>query len=339
MKIALLTNGYGRVFRGAERFTKDFYDHLKDDIEIDIFGAETTDHSIGMNQKSRNEYKIPWRNGRAYLEAYQFGKKVYKTIDNDYDLIFNNSGFPCSYWCNKIRKRDGTPFITRARGGREEHISRIFKPNKMIFLTTQQRNSICKNGVVVPNAIDIDDFARVKKSGKFVGFERPIYFSAGAFIDVKRFHLVVEAFSKVKRGTLAIAGSGTLEDDLRYLCDKLIPNRYMFLGEITDRDTMVSLYKSSDVFVHASEREAFGNVYLEAMASGLPVVTQYDDRRIDIVSDAGFLVNCSDIDDFADAMVSASKYNWNNSPIQQAMNYDWNVVKDQYIELFNSIIV
>jgi len=86
----------------------------------------------GTNTKSRDKFRIPWRNGKASLESYYKKKKWYNTLykDRNYDIIFNNSGFPCSYWCNKFRKLTSTPFVTRARGGgKEERLSRMFKPH------------------------------------------------------------------------------------------------------------------------------------------------------------------------------------------------------------------
>ena len=114
LKIALLCNGYGKVMRGAEQFTYQFYNHLKDDLEIDIYGIGETDHSIQIKSKFRNSFKIPWRNGRAYLESFYFGKAWYKKMIEskvNYDSIFNNAGLGGSFWCKKYRKKTKTPFI------------------------------------------------------------------------------------------------------------------------------------------------------------------------------------------------------------------------------------
>ena len=45
----------------------------------------------------------------------------------------------------------------------------------------------------------------------------------------------------------------------------------IFMGSLTGQDLAVA-YASADVFVFASQVETFGNVVLEAMASGLPIV-------------------------------------------------------------------
>ena len=93
MKVVVLTNGLNIVDRGAERFATEFKNHLDKYFDIDLLGAKDT------KTKTRNQYKIPWRNGRAYREAFAFGKKLFRSnLLDKYDIIFNNSGFPVSYW-------------------------------------------------------------------------------------------------------------------------------------------------------------------------------------------------------------------------------------------------
>jgi glycosyltransferase involved in cell wall biosynthesis len=64
----------------------------------------------------------------------------------------------------------------------------------------------------------------------------------------------------------AIAGDGPLRASLRRRC----PNT-RFLGEL-DRGALARAYASADVFLYPSTTETFGNVTLEAMASGLPTI-------------------------------------------------------------------
>jgi len=77
----------------------------------------------------------------------------------------------------------------------------------------------------------------------------------------------------------------------------------VFTGQLTGTDLARAL-ASSDVLLNPSITEAFGNVTLEAMASGLPVVAAIATGTTNIVRDGetGTLVDVSDVDAFADAL-------------------------------------
>lgn len=77
----------------------------------------------------------------------------------------------------------------------------------------------------------------------------------------------------------------------------------VFLGQQTGADLARAL-ASADVFLNPSITEAFGNVTLEAMASGLPVVAAEATGATTLVrnGETGFLVESGDIDAFADAL-------------------------------------
>jgi phosphatidylinositol alpha 1,6-mannosyltransferase len=65
----------------------------------------------------------------------------------------------------------------------------------------------------------------------------------------------------------AIAGDGPYEAE----CRRLAPPGTIFMGRLSGRE-LSEFYASADVFIFPSATDTFGNVILEAMASGLPVV-------------------------------------------------------------------
>ena len=77
----------------------------------------------------------------------------------------------------------------------------------------------------------------------------------------------------------------------------------IFLGEQTGTDLARAL-ASADILLNPSITEAFGNVTLEAMACGLPVVAANATGATNLVrhGHTGMLVEPSDIDGFADAL-------------------------------------
>lgn len=81
------------------------------------------------------------------------------------------------------------------------------------------------------------------------------------------FKIVKKIFSNIK---LIIAGSGPSESFYKSLN---IPD-IIFTGEL-DQEKLSILYASSDIFTFPSTSETYGNVVLEAMSSGLPVVAPF----------------------------------------------------------------
>lgn len=344
-KVALLCNGYGVINRGAEIYTKKMYDVLKDTFDIDVYGIGETDHSFGLNTKTRDEIKLPWRNGRAYLESHYFCKRWYKTMMADlkknYDIILNNSGFPGSFWCNKYRKKSETPFIAFERGGgREEKLNLYFKPDCMSFLTKASRDIYSKRNVrstVLPVGIDIDKYKKSKPKSKLLeGLEFPIFLSTSAIVEFKRIDLIIKAIAGLDKGTFIQTSSGNMKDEIIRLGNNLLAERFKYVG-VVPREDLLKLYKHSNVFINASRHEAFGNVYTEAMASGLPVVTQKDERRKEVVGNAGILIDCKDIRKFSEALLKAAETKWNDKPIKQAENFSWKKLKPKYIKVIKEV--
>jgi phosphatidylinositol alpha-1,6-mannosyltransferase len=107
-----------------------------------------------------------------------------------------------------------------------------------------------------------------------------------------------------------IAGTGGKEPELRQLCTELgLDEIVRFLGYVPEEE-LPGLYRQCDLFVLANRRlssddmEGFGIVFLEAAASGLPVVGGITGGVPDAVNDGvnGLLVDTENIDALAEAL-------------------------------------
>lgn len=115
----------------------------------------------------------------------------------------------------------------------------------------------------------------------------PILLYVGRLAPEKRIDLIRPVLDDVPGSRLAIVGDGPIRSELERLFAGT-PTR--FLGYLSGA-SLARAYASSDIFTFPSENETFGNVVLEAMASGLPVVAARRGGPVEHVTDGvnGFL--------------------------------------------------
>jgi len=103
-----------------------------------------------------------------------------------------------------------------------------------------------------------------------------------------------------RRLALAIVGDGPYLKELRALLPQAV-----FTGYLTGIELAVA-YASSDVFVFPSTTDTFGNVILEALASGLPCVVSNEGGPKDLIVDGvtGSVTPALDVDAFARAVAA-----------------------------------
>ena len=94
---------------------------------------------------------------------------------------------------------------------------------------------------------------------------KPFYLAVGRLTSYKKFDLIVDAFNQ-NGLTLKIAGTGGMEKDLKAKAGKNIE----FLGYVPDTE-LRDLYGTARALIFP-QKEDFGIIPLEAMASGCPVI-------------------------------------------------------------------
>lgn len=131
-----------------------------------------------------------------------------------------------------------------------------------------------------------------------------IVLAVGELHHHKNHITAIKALSKIKKDNvkLLICGVGPLLNHLKLISSQLnISNRVNFLGL---RNDIPSILKISDIFIHPSTREGLGMAPLEAMASGLPIITSNVGGMVDYSVDGitGYICNPKDVGGFATAL-------------------------------------
>ncbi len=112
----------------------------------------------------------------------------------------------------------------------------------------------------------------------------PVFVAAGRMSPVKGFDILLEAFALLRatlEARLLLLGKGPLEGELAARAQALgIAGAVRFAGFVTDPGPY---FRGAAAVVVPSRQESFGNVLVEAMSSGCPVVSTDCDGPRDIL--------------------------------------------------------
>lgn len=190
-----------------------------------------------------------------------------------------------------------------------------------------------------PVRLAAQEFSDLPQSAK-IG--RPFFqlVSCGRLTPVKDFYTLIKAVQNLRQKCdirLNIIGDGSEKAKLEMFVDECgLREAVSFLGYIEDP---FPYFKDADLFVLSSKYEGFGNVIVEAMSCGLPVVcTDCPGGPREILEDGryGALVPVGNPSKMADA-IEYSLYNPVDSGqlVLRANDFDIDLICDQYLSLFD----
>ncbi|EKD94483.1 MAG: glycosyltransferase [uncultured bacterium] len=304
MKIAIINKYQNKVNRGAETFVAELSKRLSKNHQVDV------------------------------LNKINFWKK--------YDLIIPTNGRLQVFIVRILTWLTGSKMIVSGQSGVgiDDRLNLYAMPDVFVALSnfaaekSKKRNPFVKV-VCIPNGVDLSKFA---PQGVTLLSREKIVLSVGAFTEQKRHELVIKAVSKLKNVKLIIAGGGgDLKNKIYELGIKNLGKERFEIIETTN-DKMPEIYRRASIFTLASKTyESFGIVFVEAMASGLPVVATDDPIRREIVGDAGLFVDPTDTDAYVKTIEKALNTDWGNKPRKQAEKFSWDIIAKSYEELFTEL--
>ncbi|MCC9138540.1 glycosyltransferase [Pontibacter silvestris] len=172
----------------------------------------------------------------------------------------------------------------------------------------------------------------------------PVLINVARLANAKNQKMLVHAVARVlktRQVKLLIVGEGPLRDMLQEEIDKLNLREYIDL--VGFQLNPVSWIAKSDLFVLSSDYEGFGMVVVEALATGVTVVTtKCDYGPSEIVNDGeyGYLASVGDEEDLANKILYALKNPLQKeNQMQRAKDFHVDTVMEKYHELFTSLAV
>jgi len=196
---------------------------------------------------------------------------------------------------SKFIKKDfekRSQLIKRASKG-YKNVDRLFAVSNSLADVT--RNECQKEAYVVHNIVDSNTFTVPKRKIRHGGIT---FVSVGRLSEEKNFPLLIDAFSeacKIRQDIcLEIYGAGELKDSLEDQIKASGVSDNITLCGFADRTKLAASFESADCFILLSSYETFGVVYIEALASGVPVIATRCGGPEDFVSEKnGILVDCN----------------------------------------------
>jgi glycosyltransferase involved in cell wall biosynthesis len=138
------------------------------------------------------------------------------------------------------------------------------------------------------------------------GIHKKYVLFVGQLIRIKNITSLIGAFSLLRgfdEYQLVLAGSKG--DAYRAICESIstlgLNGRTILTGWVDDHDLPI-LYRHAEVFVFPSFYEGFGIPVIEAMASGVPVITSNLSSLAEIAEGSALLVEPRDVGQLADAL-------------------------------------
>lgn len=289
-------------------------------------------------------------------------EKLYKEIvkkEGKVDIIHAQSSLWGGISASYIAKKYNIPLvitehssIKRGKYVRESYYKRIVDSYKSADAIIAVGNGL-KNEIeeltnrrdikVIGNLVDLSLFdIRDIKDNK----DEFIFFSLAFLEGEKGVDTLIKSFSrkfKNKKARLIIGGDGSQREWLEGIAkSENIESQVTFVGALS-REEVSKYMNKCDAFVLASRYETFGVVYIEALASGKPVIGTFNGGAEGIINEnVGILTEIDNVDKLSDAMEyiekNYKKYNKESLRKYCTQKFSSNVIINKIINVYKEVM-
>ncbi|MCH9022687.1 MAG: glycosyltransferase family 4 protein, partial [Planctomycetes bacterium] len=171
--------------------------------------------------------------------------------------------------------------------------------------------------------------------------------TVGRLSPTKRPQMLIDTLQLLKNQgrdvSLTIAGAGAMLKSLHQRVSKMNLTDHVNLKGRVEPDSMPALYQHHDLFISATSQEGMSNAMLEAMASGLPIITTPCEGAEELIADNGIVVEDPTASAIAQAITTftgdpAKIKTMAEAARNQAQQFSWKTIADKYLEYYKKII-
>jgi glycosyltransferase involved in cell wall biosynthesis len=340
MKIAFLNIYNGQVERGSEIFVDQMARQLATHHDVTVF-------QTGKPEKA--PYRIIQISGVSHSQYFYHHKVLLFTFKclpflwkEKFDWIIPINGRAQVILTRIVRAFVGGKILISGHAGvgfDDRFNIQFGAPDVFIAITSRAfawanhlhtRSSI----EMIPNGVDTHLF-NPSVPPVDIAFRQPIILCVSALSSYKRIELLIQAVSRMKKGNLLVIGEGPLVNDIKILGKRLLGENFQLISHV-DHISLAKYYRAANVFSLPSKvSEAFGLVYVEAMACNVPVVAPDDINRRQIIGQAGMFCDVENSEVYAHTLEQAIEKDFGNLPRQQAETYSWEKIAEKYETVLN----
>lgn len=284
------------------------------------------------------------------------------------DLLDSHFGYPDGYAAVLLGRWLGVPVTITLRGTEARHaadpalrpllLKALLGADRVFAVADALKQVAVSIGVpadkiaVVGNGVDTVRFVPVDRDEARAALglpaNAPVLISVGGLVERKGFHRVIELLPRLRErwpGLIyLIVGGASAEGNNRPQLEQQVEqlglhDTVRFLGGLPP-DALKQPLSAADVFVLSTRNEGWANVFLEAMACGLPVVTTDVGGNREVVDrdSLGIVVRFGDAAALEAALDQALATPWDRTEIRcHAEDNAWDGRVDRLCQAFAEI--
>ncbi|EKS41435.1 MAG TPA: glycosyltransferase family 1 protein [Afipia sp.] len=373
MRICLITSSYNYIKDGIALTLNRLVGYLEDQgVEVRIFAPVAScpalDHSGDLTPVP--SVALPMR--PEYRLALGLSRRLKANIEEfDPDIIHIAVPDILGYQALRLGRRLKVPVVASYHTRYDTYV-KFYAPLKLFqkpvenYLRFFYRNCVqvyvpsgsmadvlreqgyAENLAAWPRGVDVERFHPAKRSQEWrarhgIAPDQVAIVFVGRFVREKGLDLLVDTLNELKRQNVAHRSIAVGDGPERAWLEERLPDT-IFPGFLHGED-LAQAYASSDIFFFPSQTETFGNVTLEAMASGLPAVCAFATGSRSLVSPhvTGFMAETNSAGEFADHLSTlvadaVARRRMGAVARERSLNFSWDAAMDRMLGYYRSVL-